>query len=178
MEKCSVPMRYQSHDEFFSICAILTVRGLACSKHCLKVTNLSRIAVFSIHQSLTSLHRTYKIAVRFIWKILPYLSCRFDHITKGERMIASCQHRCVSQKWKFNVFVTMGRVFQLASCWSRDRFSVFCARHTCRLRLETNSTKTLFPGSTLRTVYVKKRAQKVKQDEKFLQFRHVWRLHV
>lgn len=132
LQRCtSVPMRYQSHDEFFAICAILTVRGLACSEHCLKVTNLSCIAVFSIHQSLTSSHRTYKIAVWFIWKILPYLSCRFDHITKGERMIASCQHCCVCQKWKFNVFVTMGRVFHFASHWSRDRF--FCVLCTTYL---------------------------------------------
>lgn len=153
-------MRYQSHDEFFSICTILTVRGLACSKHCLKVTNLSCIAVFSIHQSLTSSNQTYKIAVWFIWKILPYLSCRFDHITKGERMIASCQHRCVFRKWKFNVFVTMGRVFQFASCWSRDHFSVLCARHTCRLRLETNSIKTLFPCFDIAHCFCKKTSAK------------------
>lgn len=54
LQKCaSVPTRYQSQGEFFAIYAILTVRGLACSERCLKVTNLSCIAVFSPSISLS-----------------------------------------------------------------------------------------------------------------------------
>lgn len=88
--------------------------------------------------------RSYKIVIWFIWKISPYLhAVDADHITRGEN---DCyMYRCVAKNGSLMFLSPWGKFFiSLRSPFSA-RFYLFSVRHFCRLRLETNSTKTLFP---------------------------------
>lgn len=118
--------------------------------------------------SLFHMHQSYKIVIWFIWKIFPYLCCRFRSYYKGREWLLHVSLRI--PKWKFNVSVTMGQVFHLASDAVFCFFALF-VRHICRLRLETNSTKTLFPCFDIAHCFCER-------EKKVLQFRHVWWLHV
>lgn len=98
---------------------------------------------------LLSIAQCYKIVIWFIWKIIPYSSCRFRSYYKGEN---DCYMR--GSKWKFNVFVTMGQVFHLAPFVCRWFFCAATTTTYLPITIEANSTKTLFPCFDIaRTVF-------------------------
>lgn len=141
---------------------------------CQKVTNLYYIAVHSI-----SLPSAYKIVVvRFIRKISPYSSA-----ARCRSYYKSMPYRCVGPKWKFNVFVTTGRVFRIALTVLMlfvglfyillvFRFAV--ARLICRdYDWKQILQKHFFHVAILRTA-----SHQANGRWNILQLGHVWRLHV
>lgn len=182
LEKCaSVPTRYQSHGEFFAICAILTVRGLACSERCLKVTNLSCIAVFSPSISL-SRHRTE------LTKSLFDLFGKFFHIwavdsiilQKGREWLLHANIAAYAKNGNLMFLSPWGEFFTSYHVHGEIVFLCFVHDILADCDWKQILQKHFFPVSIFSGWLCAKkgRTQKLEQDEKFLQFRHVWRLHV
>lgn len=116
---------------------------------CLKVTNLYYIAVLSISIPCSKLQNRYLI---YLENLSIFARCRcWSYYKRGEWLLHT--YRCVAKNGSLMFLSPWGKFFiSLRSPFSA-RFYLFSVRHFCRLRLETNSTKTLFLVLILRTVF-------------------------
>lgn len=125
------------------------------------MTNLYYIAV------LSPIHQSYKIGIWFIWKIFPYLRCRFRSYYKGREWLLHVSLRI--PKWKFNVSVTMGQVFHVAS------YAVFCFLCFVCATYFPITIGNKFYKNTFSLFWYCALFLRLKNE---IQFRHVWWLHV